>query len=279
MDINVPFTPSLDIAEIVGQHPSPPHPLGVSLSAEDKYTDNGVPHRELVSDPENLDNLVKAMVQWIVTHHVSPAARQRDQVRREALERQGFKDKDPTKRLPSNKSTQKGNWAEILLAEYVTASGNTKLPVYRLRRNPNIDQSMKGDDVLAFDLDSNPVRVLVGEAKFRQGSTTVVVTELVEALEKSYAGSVPASLQFVADELFDTGQEDLGAKVANCNALFAQDKLRLDYLGLLVSDKKAHAHVKSTAKSNVKSLAVMSLVLPDPQAVVSDCFDGAKEVI
>ncbi|MFQ6963494.1 MAG: Hachiman antiphage defense system protein HamA [Oscillospiraceae bacterium] len=38
---------------------------------------------------------------------------------------------------------------------------------YRLRYNTNPDQSMKGDDVLLFDLDSDPVRIVVGESKFR----------------------------------------------------------------------------------------------------------------
>jgi hypothetical protein len=36
---------------------------------------------------------------------------------------------------------------------------------------------MKGDDVLAFDLDSHPVRVIVGEAKFRATSTKDSVQE------------------------------------------------------------------------------------------------------
>ena len=138
---------------------------------------------------------------------------------------------------------------------------------------------MKGDDVLAFDLNSNPVRVLVGEAKFRSTSTKVVVGELVDALEKSHSGNVPASLQFVADRLFESGQDELGAKVAECNTLFAQGRLQLDYVGLLVSNKHAHAHVSATAQSIVQRLAVMSLVLPNPEEVVADCYAKAAALI
>ncbi len=267
----------MNIEQIVGSHPSPPDPCGIILSATDKKTDQDVPHRTLENDSSKQDALITAMTRWIVSHHVSPESMERDRVRREALERQGLI--DPTQRLPTNTSTQKGNWAEILLAEYITASSNAQLLVYKLRYNPNVDQSMKGDDVLVFDLNSNPVRVLVGEAKFRSTSTNAVVGELIEALERSHSGNIPASLQFVADRLFDNGQNELGAKVAECNVLFAQSRLQLDYVGLLVSNKHAHAHVSTTAQSNLPRLAVMSLVLTDPGEVVADCYAKAAGLI
>lgn len=268
---------TMNTEQIVGPHPLPPHPCGNSLAAEDQKTEHDTPHRVLKNDPPKQDELVAAMTQWIVKHHVSPENVERDRKRREALERQGLH--DPTQRLPRNTSTQKGNWAEILLAEYVAASCNAQLPVYRLRYNPNVDQSMKGDDVLAFDLNSDPVRVLVGEAKFRSTSTKVVVGELIDALEKSHSGNVPASLQFVADRLFDSGLDELGAKVAACNTLFAQNRLQLNYVGLLVSNKHAHAHVSSTAQSHVQRLAVMSLVLSDPEGVVAECYAKAAVLV
>jgi hypothetical protein len=189
------------------------------------------------------------------------------------LARQGLV--DPVQRFPINLSTQKGNWAEILLAEYVAASSAAQLPIYRLRYNPNVDQSMKGDDVLAFDLDSNPVRILVGEAKFRSTPSKAVVEELVGALVKSHSGNIPASLQFVADLLFESGNNELGEKVAACNALFVQGQLQLHYVGLLVSGGDAHHHVQRNAKSGVSRLAVMSLGLADPAGIVSASFAAA----
>lgn len=267
----------MNTKQIIGPHPLPPHPCGSCLAAEDKKTEHDIPHRVLTNDPQKKEELIAMMTHWIVNHHVSPESVERDRKRRDALKRQGMH--DPTQRLPRNTSTQKGNWAEILLAEYVAASCNARLPVYRLRYNPNVDQSMKGDDVLAFDLNSVPVRVLVGEAKFRSTSTKVVVGELIDALEKSHSGNVPASLQFVADRLFDSGQDGLGAKVAECNTLFAQNRLQLDYVGLLVSNKHAHGHVSSAAQSNVQRLAVMSLALPDPEAVVADCYAKAAVLL
>ncbi len=34
----------------------------------------------------------------------------------------------------------------VFLAEYIVAESEASLPVYRLRYNPNVEQSMKGDD-------------------------------------------------------------------------------------------------------------------------------------
>lgn len=257
----------------LGPHPLPPHPCGVHFAATDQNTSHAVRHRVLDDGPMQPVEFSAAMTQWIVNHHVSPGSIERDRVRRQALARQGLV--DPVQRFPINSSTQKGNWAEILLAEYVSASCSAQLPVYRLRYNPNVDQSMKGDDVLAFDLDSNPVRVLVGEAKFRTTPSKAVVEELIGALVKSHSGNIPASLQFIADLLFESGNNELGEKVASCNALFAQGRLQLDYVGLLVSSRAAHLHVQRNAKSSVSRLAVMSLGLANPEEIVAASFAGA----
>jgi len=267
----------MNVDQILGPHPVPPHLCGVHFSACDVQTIHQIPHRILDDTPMQHSDFIEGITGWIVIHHISQEALNRDKIRREALARQGLV--DPTQRFPTNIKTQKGNWAEILLAEYVIASSSTQLPVYRLRYNPNIDQSMKGDDVLAFDLNANPVRILVGEAKFRSTSSKQVVEDLIKALTKSHSGNLPASLQFVADRLFESGNIDLGAKVAACNTLFAQGRLQLNYVGLLVSNGKAHDHVKNNAKSSISRLAVVSLGLTNPENVVSACYSTAASRI
>ena len=205
--VHLPVVGMMNADQILGPHPTPPHPCGIHLTAKDQHTAHSVPHRVLDNSTTQNAKFIAVMTQWILKHHVSPDALERDRLRREALARQGLI--DPVQRFPVNSKTQKGNWAEILLAEYVAASSNAQLPIYRLRYNTNVDQSMKGDDVLAFDLESNPVRVLVGESKFRSTPSIQVVEELVRALEKSHSGSIPASLQFVADRLFESGNNEL----------------------------------------------------------------------
>lgn len=264
----------MDFSDLIGPHPKEPNPIGVHIGATDEHTDQGVPHRVLNDVTIQSGEFLSVMRQWIRTHHVSPENMERDRRRREALARQGFA--VTNNRFPTNSNTQKGNWGEILLAEYLSSSCNTQLPVYRLRYNPNIDQSMKGDDVLAFDLDSNPVRIIVGEAKFRATPSKQVVEEMVESLTKSHLGGTPVSLGFVVDRLFTEGNEKLGERVDECNILFAQGRLKIDHVGLLISNMNAAANVRQNANASIHRLAVMSLGLKAPNETVSSCYDGIE---
>lgn len=262
---------------ILGDHPSAAHPLGKLLSASDGKTDNKVPHRALSELNGSRPTAIKYLKTILTNHHASPEAIKRSAERRKAIEQLGLGAAQASlRRFPTNSSTQKGNLAEVVLADYVVASSGLALPVYRLRYNPNVDQSMKGDDVLAFDLDSDPVRIVVGEAKFRGASSTAAVTEIVEGLVRSHKGGVPVSLQFVADRLFEQGDAKLGARVMECAVLFARGKLRLDYVGLLLSDDKAAARVDASTPATKTRLAMISLSVTDPDGLVTSCYQGLE---
>lgn len=265
---------TINFTDIVGPHPAEPHPLGTHLSSTDNHSAHGVPHRALDDGPLEPIEFVTTVRQWIIKHHTRPEEIERDRRRREALERQGFT--DPSGRFPTSPNTQKGNWGEIVLAEYILGACNAQLPVYRLHYNPNVDQSMKGDDVLAFDLDSNPVRILVGEAKFRGTPTKQAVEDIVAALSKSQQSGIPVSMQFIADRLFQEGQEELGKRINECNVLFAQGRLQIDHVGLLVSNKNTAAHVQRNASSTIQRLAVISLGLSNPDKIVAACYEDIE---
>lgn len=117
-------------------------------------------------------------------HHISPEALQRHMDLIATLKIENL----PILRspYPQPSTTQKGNFAEVFLAEYLVSTTDMELPIYRLRYNTNPDQSMKGDDVLLFDLDSDPVRIIVGESKFRGIPDKQSVIDIVDGLVRSY---------------------------------------------------------------------------------------------
>ncbi len=269
---------SLTCSDILGDHPNDCHPFGVLLTASDGSTESGVPHRELSECVGQREAIVECVREMLIRHHVSPEAVERDRLRRAAMQRLGFEDcQSRMKRFPTNPSTQKGNIAEVMLAEYIAAANEVSLPVYRLRYNPNVEQAMKGDDVLAFDLDSNPVRVIVGESKFRTISSKAAVTDIVEGLVRSNKCGIPASLQFVADRLFETGNEDLGERILKCATLFALEKLRLEYVGLLMSDARSSIRMNQHTDRSLHRLAVISFGLDSPGSIIDPCFNGLEE--
>lgn len=267
----------LAFEDVVGGHPASPHPIGVRFSCKDSHSDYGVPIRALSETDSDVYHFVAAMRDWIRVHHSRPEDLERDRLRREAFARQGLA--LPLSRFPTNPTTRKGNWAEILLCEYVAASCNADLPIYRLRYNPNVDQSMKGDDVLAFDLEANPVRIIVGEAKYRGTSSKKAVTDIVESLERSFRGGLPVSLQFVADCLSREGKEELGRRIEECADLFVRNRLQIDHVGLLASNHLAPTHVEENASSSLRRLAVVSMTLSDGEGLVNSSFDGLEEAL
>lgn len=259
--------------DVLGAHPPSGHPLGSVLTATDRKTAEAVPHRVLSERPGLRAKSSASLRAALTRHHASAEAIERTKKHREALKRLGLdSEQAKLRRFPTNASTRKGNLAEVVLAEYVVATSGVALPVYRLRYNPNIDQSMKGDDVLAFDLDADPVRIIVGEAKFRATSTNMAVKEIVEGLVRSYKAGIPASLQFVADRLFEAGDAALGERVLACAILFARGKLRLDYVGLLLSDNRAAERVDAATPASLHRLAMISFGVDAPDALVDDCY-------
>ncbi len=261
--------------DIVGEHPSSLNPFGARFDHQDGHSEHGVPTRSLSETDSDVEQFVAIMRSFLRTHHSRPEDLERSRIKREAFSRQGFP--LPLSRFPTNPTTRKGNWTEVLLCEYVVASCNADLPVYRLRYNPNIDQSMKGDDMLAFDLEADPVRIIVGEAKFRGASTKKAVIDIVESLERSHRGGLPASLQFVADRLIQEGKEALGQRIEECTNLFVRNKLQIDHVGLLASNHLAPSHVEMNAKSSLRRLAVISMTLSDGQYLVESSFNGLED--
>lgn len=261
--------------DIVGEHPSPPNPFGIRFIHQDGHSNHGVPTRSLSETNSDVQQFVAVMREWLRIHHCKPEDLERHRIMRKALSRQGFS--LPISRFPTDPTTRKGNWAEVLLCEYVVSSSTANLPVYRLRYNTNIEQSMKGDDMLAFDLEADPVRIIVGEAKFRGTSKKEAVIDIVKSLEQSRSGGLPVSLQFVADRLNHEGNESLGRRIEECTRLIVLGKLQIDHVGLLASNHLASKHVEKYAKSSLRRLAVISMTLSDAVGLVNLSFDGLED--
>ena len=263
--------------DILGPHPAP-DAFGCHTQAEDARTKSDVPHRALSQDDGNCEQTVEQLREALIRHHTSEEMRERDRRKRESLRQLGYPVSDKEiHRFPRTNKTRKGNLAEVFLAEYIVAGSDADLPVYRLRYNPNVEQSMKGDDVLAFDFRSRRVRILVGEAKFRGTPSKKAVEDIVGGLCRSHQAGLPVSLQFVADRLFEAGNMDLGRRVEDCALLMAQGRLDLYYVGLLLSNTNSKASVDRHTNGDLRNLVMISLGVDDPNGLVCECFDGIEE--
>ena len=62
--------------------------------------------------------------------------------------------------MPKLDTTQKGNCAEVILSEYLVSTSGLDLLIYMLHYNTNVNQSMKGDDVLLFNQDKIDEKII-----------------------------------------------------------------------------------------------------------------------
>ncbi|GHU94789.1 hypothetical protein FACS1894208_06490 [Clostridia bacterium] len=255
---------------IIGEHPTG-HAYGVFLAACDKQTDSGFQHRELTENGRT-DSFLAHTVNVLRLHHLSDEALERRKVHIASFKIKGL-DYSRLSPYPHDDNVRKGNFAEVITAEYLDATTPTSLPVYRLRYNTNVNQSMKGEDVLLFDLDSDPIRIIVAESKFRKAPSKADVIEMVEGLERSHSGTLPVSLAFVSDRLYDEGKAELGEKVMKCAELFATDKLNIDYVGLMLGNANTSANIQRNVKSQLHNLLVISLGVNEPENLVLRAFD------
>ena len=267
-----------EVENIIGKHPAE-ELFGSHLHAEDSPTDSNIPHRSLNHGSTGREQTIEQLRAALIEHHVSAAMIAQDRRKIKNLRAPGYPvDESSVCRFPTSDTTRKGNLAEVFLAEYICAASGASLPVYRLRYNPNIEQSMKGDDVLAFDFTSKRPRILIGEAKFRGTPSKKAIQDIVSGLVRSHNAGLPASLQFVADRLYELNQIELADRVEDCSIKMAQGRLDLSYVGLLLSDDKSKSKVHEHTTAELRSLVMISLGIDAPGNLVEDCFDGIEEI-
>ncbi len=256
-----------EVENIIGKHP-----------AEELF-DSNIPHRSLNHGSTGREQTVEQLRAALIEHHVSAAMIAQDRRKIKNLRALGYPiDEASVRRFPTSDTTRKGNLAEVFLAEYICAASGACLPVYRLRYNPNIEQSMKGDDVLAFDFTSKRPHIIIGEAKFRGTPSKKAIQDIVSGLVRSHQAGLPASLQFVADRLYELNQIELADRVEDCSIKMAQGRLDLSYVGLLLSDDKSKSKVHEHTTAELRSLVMISMGIDAPGNLVEDCFDGIEEI-
>lgn len=255
-------------AKRVGPHGSHAGSLASLFSATDELCVCSAPFRDL--RPLEKKDLVQKLQDAIKTHHASPEELARYEKRKALAKKIGLR-----KPFPSFEKTKRGNLAEIVLADYLAEITKALLPVYRLRYNPNVEQSMKGDDVLIFSLSSRKKRIFLGEAKFRSTPNSNAVKDICEALVRSAKGGLPISIPFVVNRLYESGQNELAEQIDSLGDLFAEEKVEVIYVGFLLGGDKASDFVKNAATNSTETNPCMLALEVDGAAdLVDECFHG-----
>lgn len=177
--------------------------------------------------------------------------------------------------LPNLDVTQKGNGTEILLMEYLKATTKMDPLIYKLRYNPNADQSMKGDDVFLFNKDNLREKLIVGEAKFRKVSSKVVVEQVSKEFSKKI--TLPISLSFVIDRLYQEGEEELADELTLLQYELAKKSSFVINVGFILSDVNIERHVNRNLDTTNPNFIVISIGVDSPAGLITKSFELANE--
>ncbi|HIF9108095.1 TPA: Hachiman antiphage defense system protein HamA [Photobacterium damselae] len=264
-------------SKLIGEHPS----SGLFFDwfeCEDTPATDQKKHRKLTNKGINKATLVDHLSQWILKHHTTDARLARIGKKKQILDKHGFAQyMDGKVPFPiKSATTQKGNLGEIILAEYLTASTGLEILVYKLRYNPNVEQSMKGDDLLLFEKNSIQSKVIMGEAKFRTTKSKKALDDIVDSLSNK---NLPISLAFVSDRLDEMGEIGLADEIDDLISNLHSNKTPITYVGFYHSEATAYTTIEKNLNSNNKNLVVVSYGENDPEQLIKDSFDEALRMV
>lgn len=263
--------------DLIGKHHEGTDGLfSVWLSHVDTPSSDNKKHRELKEDRTHRAEVTEELSDWIINHHISEERLTRLEKKKAILDSNGFVEYAKRQSLlPESDKTKKGNATEVLLAEYLKFTSGLDSLIYRLRYNPNVDQSMKGDDVLLFDLNDLNKKIIVGEAKFRSVSNRQVVESVVRSFEGDK--NLPMSIPFIAEQLSIMGNEELAEQLEDLNAELHKLNINISNVGLILSDERTSEFVETHMDSSNKNLLILSLGTTNHEDIINEGFRVANE--
>ncbi len=268
--------------ELIGPHPKTPDEFERWLKSEDIVSKSRGCCRSLTGKIPSTDpQLVEWLAERLIQHHY-------DENQLERLKKKyqdaGFPEyAEKHRRLPLADRTKKGNAAEVVLIEYIeSCRGKALVKAFRLRFNPNVDQSMKGDDCLLVEKipDTNgdiQIRVYLGETKFRKTPDKDAVLDILDNLRMD---KLPLSYSFLIDRLYDHPDTEADAELLDkylMKEIKAKDNIH--YTGLLMSSKKTIDMVRQNLTTDNSKLILVSIGLDSPEVLIEQAYTKAAELM
>lgn len=263
-------------SELIGKHP----PSGIFFEWCNS-SDSTIPkknYRKLSDNGIDRNILIEHMSEWIIKHHTSPKNLERFEKKKSILLKHEFKEY-VKERMPfpiNNFTTQKGNLGEIILAEYLKSSSELELLIYKFRFNPNVEQSMKGDDILLFNKNNIQDKIIMGESKYRTTPDKSVIEDIVKSLSKD---NLPISLSFVRDRLDELDEEETSEQIDDLISKIYKKDIPIVYVGFLHSNHNVGNHVENHFNSDNENLVLVSYGEKNPEDLIKKSFEKAIEKI
>ncbi|MCY4298919.1 MAG: SAVED domain-containing protein [Flavobacteriaceae bacterium] len=265
---------------LIGTHPKPPNFFGRWLNSTDHPETDRQCHRSLTQTGKMPKNeIIDWLANKVIHHHYKDEKIQHLKNKYREL---GFakyaEHMESIRRIPNDDKVRKGNMTEIILCEYVLNSTKKQLiKTFRFRYSTNIDQSMKGDDVLMVDYDyeEDDIEVYLGEAKFRKTPAPEVVRDITNALSTD---KKPLSFTFLVDRLLESAStKEIGSHLEQFVIETVKQQGKITYSGLLLSQEACVKTVQNHLDSDNPKLVFLSLGVENPTDLMKKIFARVEE--
>lgn len=259
--------------EMIGKHPSNGF-FYDWIEYDDTECTAKKRHRYLCEKDEKKQEAIIEVANWLLTYHLSDSKRMVLSKKKKILQKYDFKEyANSLEIFPNADKTKKGNLGEVILTEYLSKISGIDILVYKLRFNTNVDQSMKGDDVLLVD----EKRIILGESKFRSSPSKDAVEEASLQMDKKL--KLPMSLGFIAEKLFMQGNFELSEKIIDIQHNMSKNSLDIKNVGFLLSTKLVKNYVERNMSSDNDDFIFISLGINNPKEFMELAFKQAKELL
>jgi hypothetical protein len=140
-------------------------------------------------------------------------------------------------KLPTSSKIRSGDLGEILASAYVTEFTPFSVSVNRLQWKDHRDMAMRGEDIIAVQLDPTvTIKFLKGEAKSNVSLSTTTVTKARKALRHNNGRPTAHALSFLADRLHESGEHDLADRIDDAQLLHSIELNQLAHLMFTFSE-------------------------------------------
>jgi hypothetical protein len=198
----------------------------------------------------NNDEAVKQLAVVVPSHFTSNYAK--------ILERLGkpHAAKYLSEKLPTSKSIMSGDLGEIIATEYIKSNTEFETPIKRVRWKDHRNMSMRGDDAIGVyfpDNGTGDIAFLKMESKSRRNLSKSVVDTARGALESYEGRPSPHSLGFVADRLYEMGEEEKADQIILFQSKIDIDDEQVEHMLFTYSANNPESYLKAdqtSCKSN-----------------------------
>lgn len=183
--------------------------------------------------------------------------------------------------LPVTLKGKSGHLGEILATEYVNNNGwKYLIPIKRLQWKDGRDCAMRGEDILGFDFDEEPIRFLKGESKSRKSLVPKVVGEARLGLEKNAGLPQAHTLIFIAERLAEMNQDVKANKIREYVADKLPQKAQVAHLMFIFSGNDPFLMLEEDLKGVKKGVEHFSvgLFVKEHQQLIKEVFERVRNV-